>query len=146
MRPEAERPHRWRKITPPTATRAAVDGRARGSLDGYARRVARLFLKRRVEAFQLDTGVGCREVPVGLGIVGVAFFLPGVDLTGEHLGIRNAPVEALAGEDSQLRLGEVQPAAMLGRVMPLEALDPAACLGRLESLVERGGDIAEFLT
>src|SRR5215470_19095214 len=119
--------------------------RARPGLRAGAASSPTLF-KRRVEAFQLDTGVGCREVPVGLGIVGVAFFLPGVDLTGEHLGIRNAPVEALAGEDSQLRLGEVQPAAMLGRVMPLEALDPAACLGRLESLVERGGDIAEFLT
>src|SRR5215813_5472356 len=97
------------------------------------------LLKRRVEAFQLDTGVGRREVPVGLCIAGIATCLPGVDLTGEHLGIRDAPVEALAGEDGQLGFGEVQPAAVLGRVMPLEPLDQAARLGRLENLVERGG-------
>ena len=68
-------------------------------------------------------------------------FLPGIDFTREHSGIRNAPVEALTGEDGQLGFGEVQPAAVLGRVMPLEPLDQAARLGRLESLLERGGDV-----
>src|SRR5262249_13323775 len=96
------------------------------------------LLKRRVEPFQLDTGVGRREVPVGLGIVGIATCLPGIDFTREHLGIRDAPVEALAGEDGQLGFGEVQPATVLGRVMPFEPLDQAARLGRLENLVERG--------
>jgi hypothetical protein len=43
----------------------------------------------------------------------------------------------LAGEDGEFGLGEIEPAAVLGRVVPLEALDDAARLGGLEGLVER---------
>ena len=60
------------------------------------------LLKRRIQALQFDTGIGGREVPVGLGVVGVAALAPRVDLGRESGGVGDAAVEALAGEHGQL--------------------------------------------
>jgi len=95
------------------------------------------LLKRRVEAFQLDTGVDRREVPVGLGIVGIASCV--CQASTSRVGAQASGMRrSRHGEDGQHRLGEVQPATVLGSVMPLEPLDQAARLGRLESLARRG--------
>ena len=87
--------------------------------------------------FELDAGgVGC-EVPVCLGISAVAMLDPGCDLLGEGLLVGDAPIEALRGQDGQLGFGEIEPGAMLGRVMPFEPFDQATGFGSGEGLIER---------
>jgi hypothetical protein len=93
-------------------------------------------LKCRVEAFQLDAGIGGCKAPVSFDIVSVAVEEPGANLALEAAPIRDTPIETLIGQDSKLGLGHVEPAAMLGRVMPFEALDEASCLQGRECLVE----------
>ena len=74
-------------------------------------------------------GICLSEVPVGLGVVGVAARAPGIDLGAEVDSIGDAAGEALAGENGQLGFGQIEPAAVLGRVVPLEPLDDPAGLG-----------------
>jgi thioesterase superfamily protein len=71
-------------------------------------------------------------------MVGVAVFDPGRDLAFERGAVGDAPAETLPGQNGQFRFRHVEPAAVLGRVVPLEALDEAAGLLRRERLVERG--------
>jgi hypothetical protein len=49
---------------------------------------------------EFDTGVVGGEVPVGLGVIGVAVVLPGRDLVSECLFVGDAAVEALAGSEA----------------------------------------------
>jgi hypothetical protein len=49
---------------------------------------------------EFDTGVVGGEVPVGLGVIGVAVVLPGGDLVSECLLVGDAAVEALAGSEA----------------------------------------------
>lgn len=49
-----------------------------------------------VEGFELDSGVGGLELPVGSEDVGVAVGLPGCDLTVHLIGAVEAAVDALA--------------------------------------------------
>jgi hypothetical protein len=51
--------------------------------------------------------------------------------------VGDAAVETLDGEDAEFGLGQVEPASMLGRVMPFEPLDEAARFGGRKGLVER---------
>ena len=44
---------------------------------------------------EFDTCIGGCEVPVGLGVVGIAVVLPGGDFVDEGLFVGNAAVEAL---------------------------------------------------
>ena len=44
---------------------------------------------------EFDASVGCCEVPVGLGVVGIAVVLPGGDFVDEDLFVGNAAIEAL---------------------------------------------------
>ena len=93
-------------------------------------------LKCRVEAFQLDAGIGGCKAPVSFDIVSVAVEEPSGNLALEAAPIRDTPIETLIGQDSELRLGHIEPAAVLGGVVPFEALDEAPCLQRRECLVE----------
>ena len=54
----------------------------------------------------------------------------------EGVAFGDAPVEALGGQNGQLRLRHVEPAAMLGRIVPFETLDQAARLGGWKRFVE----------
>jgi hypothetical protein len=69
------------------------------------------------------------------GVVCVAPVQPSFHFLLQSLPVGDAPVEALGDEDSQLGFGHVQPAAVLGRVMPFETLDQAARLGGWECFV-----------
>ena len=69
-------------------------------------------------------------------MTGIALMLPGGDLVGEGLLIREAAVEALGGEDTKLGFRQIKPTAVLGRVMPFEPLDQPPSFGRRESFVE----------
>ena len=71
---------------------------------------------------QLPIGVLAGEVPLDGGAIGVAAFLPGVDLTGDGAQVRHPSIHALTREHADLNLGHVQPAGMLRGVVKL---DPA---------------------
>ncbi len=75
---------------------------------------------------ELDAGGGCRELPVGLGVIGVAVVLPGGYFFDEGLFIGYAAVEALGGQHAEFGLRQIEPAAMLWRVVPFEALNDGA--------------------
>ena len=93
-------------------------------------------LKCRVEVLKLDSGIAGCKAPVSLDIEGVAVDEPGGNLALEAAPIRDTPIETLIGQDSELRLGHIEPAAVLGGVVPFEALDEAPCLQGRECLVE----------
>ena len=92
----------------------------------------------RIEAFQLDAGIRGCELPIGLGLVFVAAVLPGGNLLGQRFLIGNAAIQALRRQDTQLGFRHIQPAAVLGRVVPFEALHEPPGFGRRECLVKRG--------
>ena len=94
------------------------------------------LLKCGVQAFQLRARVGGGEVPFGLGVVSISGRAPRVHLCSECGGVGNATVEALAGAYNQLGLSQIEPTAVLGRVVPFEPLDDPAGLGRLEGFIE----------
>ena len=58
---------------------------------------------------ELDPGIGGRESPLDLALVGVGGVLPGGEFGVEGVEVGDAPVEALAGQDGQLDLGDVEP-------------------------------------
>jgi hypothetical protein len=77
----------------------------------------------RVQSVQLDAGVGGFELPVGLGVVLVSVVLPCVDFAGESFLVGDAAVQTLGRENAELGFGDIEPAAVLGRVMPLCAAE-----------------------
>ena len=79
---------------------------------------------------EFDTSVWGCEVPIGRGVAGIAITLRGGDFIGQGLFVRNAPIEALGRQDAEFGFGEVEPAAVLGRVVPFEALDQPSGFGR----------------
>src|SRR3974377_323491 len=85
---------------------------------------ARLLVARVIETgvqpFQFDTGVFGRELPVGFGVAFVSTALPGRDFFLEGLFVRDAAAQALGGQNGKFRLGHVEPASMLWRVVPFE--------------------------
>ena len=58
-------------------------------------------------------------MPVGLGVVLVSLVLPCVDFTGEDFLVGDAAVQTLGRENAELGFGHVEPATVLGRIMPL---------------------------
>src|SRR5687768_16924981 len=94
-------------------------------------------LKRWVQVLQLDAGVLGPELPVDAAAGGVAPRFPGGDLPLQGRPIRDAAVEALAGQDAQLDLGDVEPAAVRRGVVQLQLLREPSGLGRRERLVQR---------
>ena len=58
-------------------------------------------------------------MPVGLGVVLVAVVLPCVDFVGEDLLVGDAAIQTLRREHAEFGFREIEPAAVLGRVVPL---------------------------
>ena len=85
---------------------------------------------------ELNASIFGGEVPVCLGVIGIALLLPGGDFVDEGLFVGNAAVEALGGQNAEFGFCEVKPTAMLGRVVPFEALDQPPRFGSRESLIE----------
>src|SRR6266571_8490277 len=85
---------------------------------------------------KFDACVGGCEVPVGLGVVGVAVVLPGGDFLDEGLFVGNAAVEALGRKDAEFGLRQIEPAAVLWRIVPFEALDQSTGFGGRERFVK----------
>src|SRR5260370_15609246 len=94
-------------------------------------------LELRVQSLQLDGGVGGCELPVGFGVVLVAVVLPCGDFVGEDLLVGDAAIQTLRRENAEFGFGHVEPAAVLGRVVPFETLDEPAGLARRLVLIKR---------
>src|SRR5271165_6659579 len=60
--------------------------------------------------------------------------LPGGDLVSEDLLIGDAAVETLGRQDAEFRLRQIEPAAVLWRVMPFEPLDQPPGFGGRKGL------------
>jgi hypothetical protein len=76
----------------------------------------------RVQSFQFDAGVGGCELPICFSVMLVAVVLPCADLVGEAFLVVDAPIQALRGEHAEFGFGHVEPAAVLGRVMPSKSI------------------------
>src|SRR5258708_24423044 len=87
---------------------------------------------------EFDPGVGRCEAPIHPTGARVPPLLPGADFVDERLFVRDPTIQALAAQDTQLDLGHVQPAPVLGRVMNLQLVGQALRLRRSEGLIERG--------
>jgi hypothetical protein len=57
---------------------------------------------------EFDACVGGSEVPVGLGVMGIAVVLPGGDFIDEGLFVGDAAVEALGRQDAETRKSAFQ--------------------------------------
>src|SRR5215207_558488 len=86
---------------------------------------------------QLAPRVLGRKAPLDLGARGVALVFQLLDLAPERLLVRDAPVKALAAEDTQLDLSDVEPTAVLRRVVELQLPQYPPRLFRREGLVQR---------
>ena len=75
---------------------------------------------------ELGAGVVDGELPADGGSLLVARGLPGGDLGGERVAVADAAVEALAGEQRELELGHVQPAAVDRGVVEVELPEEAS--------------------
>lgn len=64
--------------------------------------------------FEFDAGVGCCEVPVGFGVVGVSVVFPAVDFVDEGLLIRDAAIEALDRLNAEFGLCQIEPTGYVG--------------------------------
>ena len=78
-----------------------------------------------------------RKAPISPGFCCVALERPGANLIDDRLLVRDSPVETLGGEHAEFGFGEVEPASVLGRVMPFEPLDEPTRFGGGKSFVER---------
>ena len=75
-------------------------------------------------------------MPVGLGVVGIAFVLPCGDFLDEGLFVGNPAVEALGRKHPEFGFGQIKPTAVLWSVMPFEALDQPPGFGGWKGFVE----------
>jgi len=80
---------------------------------------------------QFDTSIRGCEVPIGLGVVGIAVLLPSSDFLDEGLFVGNPAIEALGRQDAEFGFRQIEPTAVLWGVVPFEALDqPPGFSGR----------------
>src|SRR5512132_2922520 len=91
----------------------------------------------RVEVLELDAGILGGEPPVHAAASRVAGRLPRGDLPREGHLVGQPPVQALPGQHTQLDLGHVQPAAVLGCVVQLQPVGQPLGLRRRERRVQR---------
>ena len=61
----------------------------------------------RVQPLQLYPGGGGGELPIGFGVLLVAAVLPGGDFGDQGLLVRDTPIEALTGQDTEFGLSQI---------------------------------------
>src|SRR5207245_9678240 len=66
----------------------------------------------------------------------VALLLPGRNLLGKSVRVANAAIQALAAQNTQFDLGDVEPAAGFGGVVDLQFVREPLRFSRAERLVE----------
>jgi hypothetical protein len=75
---------------------------------------------------QISQRVHC-ELPVCLCVIGISVVFPSGDFLDEGLFVWDAAFETLSGEDTEFGFREIEPTAVLRRVVPFEALDSFLC-------------------
>src|SRR6185369_6137063 len=87
---------------------------------------------------QLHSRLRSRKLPVNRGSGCIASCLYGGQFPLEGSFGGDAPVQALAGEDTEFDFGHVEPTPMLGCIVKLQLLPNAVRLCRGKGLIERG--------
>src|ERR1051326_9055052 len=88
-------------------------------------------LKCGVEMAELDPGISGGELPVDRPGGGVSVGLPGRNLLPKQGSVRDAAVQALAAQDAEFELGDVEPTAVGGRGVQLQlGGQPLRLIGR----------------
>jgi hypothetical protein len=90
---------------------------------------------------QLRASVGGRELPVDLRRPMVTVTLPRSDLGLHEIFVRDTSVETLLLKGAEFDLGNIQPAAVLGRIVELQPLCKAPRFLRFERLIEAAQSI-----
>ena len=83
---------------------------------------------------QLDAKILCLEPPLDGYAFTIALRRPGTGFAAASHVVGNPPRQAQPGHDGDFDLGEVQPAAVLRRVVDLQALRDATSAGSKASL------------
>ncbi len=90
-----------------------------------------------IKPSEFDPGIGGSELPINHLLRRVTPGFPRLGFLTQGLQIRNPPVQALAGADTEFQFGDIEPTPVLGGVVNLQALRPASGSFRIEGLVER---------
>jgi len=91
-----------------------------------------------VESAQFDAGVGGRELPVDVFHVCVPVAFPGGNLVRQSLSVVDSPGQTLSPQHTVFAFGNIQPTAVLRRVMNIEPFGKPSGFLRSKCFVERG--------
>ena len=69
-------------------------------------------------------------------MIGISVVFPSGDFVDEGLFVGDAAIETLSREDAEFGFRQIEPTAVLGRLVPLEAFNQPPRFGSRESLVE----------
>ena len=72
-----------------------------------------------VEAFEFDSGIKSRKLPVHALLGRIAPLFPLLGFLSERLQIWEPPIQALQGQGTELDLGDIEPTAMFGGIVDL---------------------------
>jgi len=92
-----------------------------------------------IQTFQFNSSIGGGELPVNTTSTAVTFARPCCHLAtlatqaGDGAGSAS---EAMTRQNAQFTFGDIEPTAVLGRIMNLDPLGQSACFGRGECLVQ----------
>ena len=90
-----------------------------------------------IKPSEFDPGIGGSELPINPLLRRVTPGFPCLGFLPQGLQIRNPPVQALAGEDTEFQFGDIEPTPVFGGVVNLQALRQAPGRFRIEGFVER---------
>ena len=69
-------------------------------------------------------------------MIGISVVFPSGDFLDEGPFVWDAAIKTLSGEDTELGIREIEPTAVLRRVVPFEALDQPSGFGGRKGFVE----------
>ena len=69
-------------------------------------------------------------------MIGISVVFPSGDFLDEGLFVCDAAIETLSGEDTVFLFRQIEPTAVLRRVVPFEALDQSSGFGGWKGFVE----------
>ena len=85
---------------------------------------------------EFNPSIGCGELPVGLGVIGIAIVLPSCNFVYQGLLVRDAAIRP-GTKGRRVRTLHIELTAVLWRVVPLEPFGQPPCFGGGKSFLER---------
>jgi len=98
-----------------------------------------LLLDGGIQALELDACIRCGKLPMHCGHLLIAILLPVLHLLTQLIDRGNVVFQALAGQDREFNLGDVEPAGVLWRIVDLQPVEQSFRLGGRKGVVERDG-------